>query len=279
MLFGAHVSIAGGVFNAPLNALQIGCEVFQMFTRSPQGGPAPKLTPEVVSEFKKNCHIANQKEWVVHAPYFINFASGTPRIAQGSVSVVREELERASLLGAHYLMIHPGSYKDLGQEKGFEQLVLGLAKTLDGYRGSTEFLLEISAGAGDVIGSRFEEISTILNHPRLKKYPIGICFDTQHAFGSGYDLRTPTAVQQTFDTFDNIIGLDKLKMFHCNDSKIDLGGNKDRHEHIGDGKIGLAGFQAILNDKRLVNLNFYVETEHDKVVEDLKILQKIRATV
>lgn len=276
MYFGCHVSIAGGLINAPKNAHELGCEVFQMFTRSPQGGYVAPLDKKIAAEFKVLCKEYDLKEWVVHTPYFINFASANPRIKHASVTVVREELERSSQLGAAYVMAHLGSYKDLGEEAGLAQLTTGLSEMLKGYKGSTQFLIEIAAGAGAIIGDTFEEIAAILNDKKLKKYDIGVCYDTQHGFASGYDIRTPAAVEKTLQDFDKIIGLEKLKIFHCNDSKIELGGRKDRHEHIGDGLIGKAGFKALLKNKELKNKNFYLETEYDKVREDLDILKKIR---
>lgn len=279
MYFGAHVSMAGGLINAPKNAHNLGCEVFQIFTRSPQGGYIAPLDEKIATEFKLLCKEYSLKEWVVHTPYFINFASANPRIKHGSITVVREELERASLLGASYVMAHLGSYKDLGEEAGLAQLTEGLDKMLDGYTGSAQFLIEISAGAGAIIGDTFEEIAEIINDKKLFKYNIGVCYDTQHGFASGYDIRTPEAVEDTFKKFDKIIGIEKLKMTHCNDSKIELGGHKDRHEHIGDGLIGKAGFQALLKNKWLKNINFYLETEDDKVLDDLAILKDIRNNI
>lgn len=276
MYFGAHVSIAGGLVNAPLNAAKIGCEVFQMFSRSPHGGWVAPLDDEIAAMFKKNMELAGQRECYIHTPYFVNFASANSRISHGTAAVVREELERGTKLGAKYVMTHMGSYKDLGEEKGFDQLVKGLVKVLTGYTGSTQLLIEISAGAGKVAGHTFEEIAQIIHHPDLKKFPLGVCFDTQHAFGSGYDLRTKEVVDATFKRFDKLIGLDKLKMFHCNDSKIELGGNKDRHEHIGEGLIGEQGFDAMVNYPPLKDKNFILETEHDKVENDLALLFKFR---
>ncbi len=278
MLFGAHVSIAGGLPNAPLNAAKIGCEVFQMFTRSPQGGPVKPIDATTAEQFKALCTEHGFKEWYVHAPYIINFASANPRTRHGSISIVRGELERSSLIGAKYVMFHIGSYKDLGENEGFETVVNGIADVLDGYNGSTQLLIENSAGAGEVVGDTFEEIAEIMDHPKLKKYDIGVCLDTEHAFASGYDLRTAADVKKTFDAFDKTIGLKRLKMFHCNDSKIELGGKKDRHEHIGDGFIGVEGFKAIFADKRLKDFSFIAETEHDKIVEDLALLKKLRET-
>jgi deoxyribonuclease IV len=276
MLFGAHVSVAGGLQNAPLNAAKLGCEIFQMFSRSPQGGPAPKITDEMIEAFHANVKAGALKEWAIHAPYYINFASEKEATQKSSIRIIREELERGSILDAKYVMFHPGSAKDVGEEMGLKLVIDGIKKIYDGYKGSTQLLVEISAGAGAVIGDQFEELATILegvDHPEL-----GICFDTQHAFASGYDLRTEDAVKKTFAAFDKIIGLDRLKMSHCNDSKVDLGERKDRHEHLGHGHIGLEGFKAIVHHPKLKKMNLYLETEPDGVPEDLKKLKKMRDT-
>lgn len=279
MLFGAHVSIAGGLPNAPLNAAEIGCEVFQFFTRSPQGGWVPPCDKKIAEEFKTNCEKAEQKEWYVHTPYFINFASANKKIVYASIKVVREELERASMLGAKYIMTHLGSYKDSGKEIGFIRLADSLEKVLNGYVGKTKFLIEISAGAGEIIGDTFEEIAEIINHPKLKKYNLGVCYDTQHGFASGYDIRTPKAVEKTLDAFNQTIGLQKLKLSHCSDSLTELGSRRDRHAHLGEGLIGLAGFKNLLSAKKLPDINFILETESEKVKNDLKKLKNIRKSL
>lgn len=275
MKFGAHVSIAGGVQNAPKNAAALGCEVFQMFSRSPQGGPAPKLTAEIVSAFRSACESEKLSDWVIHAPYYLNFASGEERTRMNSARIVREELERGSLLDARYVMFHPGSARDVGLAQAMTFCVEGITRVLDGYAGSTHLLIEISAGAGEIIGDIFEEVAEIIagvDHPDL-----GVCFDTAHAFASGYDLRTTESVADTFKKFDQTIGLKRLKMSHCNDSKVDLGGRRDRHEHLGKGFIGLDGFRALLTSPLLAHINWYLETEPDGVAEDLELLKRIRA--
>jgi len=279
MLIGAHVSIAGGIFNAPDNAAAVGAECFQMFTRSPQGGPAPKLTPEIIDDFASRCRAHKITEWVVHSPYYINLASDKEALRASSVRVLREELVRDSLIGAKYLMFHAGSAKGVGATEGVKLVIENCRKILDGHTGSTELLIEISAGAGDVIGDSFEEIAEILHGVDSDKslpQKMNVCFDTQHAFGSGYDLRGEESVHETFSKFDKLIGLNRLKMSHCNDSKIELGGHKDRHEHIGEGLIGTPGFKAILSHPKLQHVNFYCETEHERVAEDIKKLKKIR---
>lgn len=274
MLFGCHVSVAGGLQNAPTNAAALGCEVFQFFSRSPQGGPAPKITPEMVDGFAANCKTGGFTEWVIHTPYYINFGSELEQTRKNSVRIVREELERATLLGAKYVMFHPGSAGKGERGQAMKWVVEGVKKVYDGYAGTAQLLLEISAGAGAVIGDTFDEVAEVLDgvgHPDM-----GVCFDTAHAFASGYDLRTKEAVDETFKMFDKMIGLKRLKMSHCNDSKVELGARKDRHEHLGDGFIGLEGFKAIVHHPKLQHLNLYLETEHDRVEEDLKALKKIR---
>ena len=306
---GCHVSIAGGVWNAPKNAYDLGCETFQIFTRSPQGGPAPKLDEEALEKFREQMKEYSYDLFVVHCPYFVNFGSSNPRVFYGSASVVKQELERSSLLGVRYAMTHLGSARELGQEKAFAQTKKGLTKVLEEYEGSTQFLLEIAAGAGEVIGDTFEELAELME-PLVKfKTFGGICFDTQHAFSSGYDLRTAEVLEETFTKFDKAIGLKWLKMSHINDSKVDLGSRKDRHDHIGEGKIGEEGFEAMLtylskHKKTLIpqpplpsakrvskqgegesnkvafgSMPLIFETEHDKVKADIAILKKLRNKV
>ncbi|MFH0928499.1 MAG: deoxyribonuclease IV [bacterium] len=274
MYFGAHVSVAGGLENAPKNAAKIGCEVFQMFTRPPQGGPASKITDEVIKKFKDECEKAAIKEYVVHTPYYINLASGQERIRQNSVRIIRDDLERASLLGAKYCMFHPGSGRDLGEKTAIQKIIEGLKEILKDYSGSCQLLLEISAGTGDIIGDTFEEVSEIIK--ALPKFDLGVCFDTQHAFASGYDLRDSKSAKATLKDFDELIGLDKLKVIHCNDSMVDLGAKKDRHAHLGQGKIGRDGFEALVKEKKLADIDFYLETDPNGVALDLALLKELR---
>src|SRR3989344_5337152 len=274
MKFGAHVSIAGGVQNAPVNATALGCEVFQMFSRSPQGWPAPKLTPENVTAFRENCEAGKISEWVIHTPYYINLASGLEKTLKNSARIVREELERGTILGAKYVMFHPGSAKDVGEKEGVRLVIETMKKVMDEYNGTTQLLIEISAGAGMVIGDTVDEVAEIVDG--VDNPDIGVCFDTAHAFASGYDLRDQNAIEDTFKKFDKQIGLERLKMSHCNDSKVELGARRDRHEHLGDGHIGKKGFEIMVNHPKLQHLNWYLETEHDAVKKDLAFLKGVR---
>lgn len=274
------MSAAGGIFNAPANAAKIGGETFQVFSRSPQGGPAPKLTDEVVSQFKTEMKTKGFSEFVVHAPYYINFASTTPRIRYGSISVIRDELERGTRLGASYVVTHLGSTKDAGKTVGFHKTWRSIQRILDGYTGSTTLLMEISARAGDLVGGTFEELAELLKNIESKavyKNKVHICLDTCHLFAAGYDITTKAKVETVFNEFDQTVGLKRLKLFHGNDSKAGLGEHKDRHEHIGQGQIGLEGFRAILTHPKLKGIDMIIETPWDtRYAQDLKTLKKLR---
>ncbi len=275
---GCHVSIGGGLWNAPANAAKLGCESFQIFTRSPHGGPVQPITKETEEKFQAVMKEFGMADFVVHAPYIINFGSPNPRTYHGSISIVRSDLERASQLGAKYLMFHPGSINN-NEEGGMKQVKEGFKKVLDGYQGSTLLLIENTAGAGKVVGDTFEELAELMEP--IQKHPGfgGICYDTQHGFGSGYDMRTKAAVEDTFKKFDKIIGFKWLKMFQMNDSKVEFGSHKDRHQHIGEGFIGEKGFAEFfkfLEQKKLA-VPLILETEHDKVEADIKLLKALRA--
>lgn len=269
---GCHVSIAGGIFNAPGRAADLGCEVFQIFSRSPQGGPAPVITPEIAKQFKDEMKKHKQADCYIHTPYYINFCSDKNTIRHGSARIVREELERGSLIGAKYVMMHIGSGKGMEKSEAMERAAKGVARVMDGYKGSTELLLEISAGVGEIIGDTFEELAEIIKRSGTKG-KVGICLDTCHMFASGYDIRTKGAVAETMKKIQKTVGKSAIKLIHANDSKIDLAGRRDRHAHIGEGKIGDQGFNELLS---VFNLDFILETEHDKVEEDIKKLKNIR---
>ena len=272
MNIGCHISIAGGIQNAPERAADLGCECFQAFTRSPQGGKAPIITKEICDELKAQNAKFKIKEVYIHTPYYINFASANNRIRYGSVSVVRDELERGSLIGAKYVMTHLGSAKEMGQPEAIKKTIEMLKKTLDGYKGQTKLLLENSAGAGEIIGDDLEELAEIIQgvgSPAI----VGICLDTQHSFASGYDWRD---FNSTLKKIDSEIGLEKIKLIHANDSQAELGSNKDRHEHIGQGKIGRDAFKNIVSFAKKNNIDIILETEHEAVVEDIKLLKYLR---
>ncbi|HRY82447.1 MAG TPA: deoxyribonuclease IV [Candidatus Moranbacteria bacterium] len=279
MNIGAHISIAGGIIEAPKRASDLGCECMQIFTRSPQGGKAPSLTNSVCEEFKISNLKFKIKEVYIHTPYYINFASSNNRIRYGSVSVVRDELERGNLIGAKYVMTHLGTAKDLGQKEATAKTIKMLSKTLEGYTGKTKLLLENSAGAGEIIGDDLSELSEIIKGVASDAIA-GICLDTQHSFASGYDWRKSDvrAIHELplLERIDKEIGLDKIKLIHANDSLTDFNSKRDRHAHIGEGKIGLDAFQNIVAFAEKNNIDMILETEHDKVKKDIEILKNFR---
>lgn len=301
MKFGAHVSIAGGIENAPKRAHGLGCECFQIFSRSPHGGKAAEIPEEKANEFKKEREKYELKNCYVHTPYYINLASANNRIYYGSISAIRKELEVASLIGARAVVTHLGSARELGKVEAEKKLIEGLKKIFQqspasnkgkkipplkrevrGISGEIEYkailLLEITAGTGEIMGDTFEEMAYFIEgaEKEIRNNKLGVCFDTAHAFASGYDLRNKEAVKKTFDQFDKIIGLERLKLIHCNDSMADIGSHIDRHDNIGNGKIGMEGFRAILSDKRLRNMDFIIETPNGKEKGDIEILKRIR---
>jgi deoxyribonuclease-4 len=274
MKFGAHVSASGGLWNAPANAAAIGCEAFQFFSRPPQGGNPPKLDDATIAKFREACESHEFDTYVIHAPYIINLASVEARIRDGSVRIIREELERGSALGAKAVMFHPGSARDVDTATGIAMVADGMRKILDGYKGATRILVEISAGSGTVIGDTFDEVAAILK--TVGDDSVGVCFDTAHAFASGYDLRDKAAVDATLATFDKEVGLERLMMSHCNDSKVELGAKKDRHDHLGEGHIGLDGFRALIGHPKLPDFLWIVETPIERQADDLKVLKGLR---
>ncbi|MFA5954167.1 MAG: deoxyribonuclease IV [Patescibacteria group bacterium] len=285
MYFGAHISAAGGADNVPERAAELGCEVVQFFSRSPQGGPAPELTPRIIERFKTEMRNLNLRAAYIHTPYFINFASQNNHIREGTIQIIRGELERGTLLGVEAVMTHLGSAKTIGLEKGIIMTIDGMVEILKDYRGSTKLLIEIAAGSGETLGDTFEELNAVITgvEKKLRKKDVlNVCLDTQHLFASGYDIRTPQALTKTINQFDQVIGLKKLKLFHGNDSKKDLGSHVDRHENIGKGKLGKKTFAAIIAEPRLKNTNLILETPRDdkgtEIKKELRLLKQLRGT-
>lgn len=281
MRFGAHVSAAGGLWKAGKAGKELGCEVIQIFSRSPQTFAAKPITDEDAEKFKVSMKENDIHDVYIHAPYIINLASAKNTTRFGSVKILREELERGTQLGAKAIMFHPGSAKEVGREEGINMIVKGLDRIMDGYDGTCQLLIEISAGAGEVMGDQFEEIAAFLNKTERGK-EIGVCFDTQHAFASGYDLRTKEAVDATFKAFDDTVGLKKLVASHCNDSKVEFEAHKDRHQHLGHGFIGVDAFKYIVEHPKLQHIDLILETpftgeeEKGSREEDIALLKKYR---
>lgn len=274
MKFGAHVSIAGGIENAPLRAKEIGCECFQMFTRSPRGGRPPELEDSLLEAFFLNCSEVAISDYYVHTPYFINLASGKDNLRGKSVDLVREELERSSALGVKYMMTHIGSAKGIERDVAISNVVDSVLRILGDYSGSTQFLLENTAGQGETIGASFEEISLILE--RTAHDGLGVCIDTAHMFASGYDIRTEEGIGELVERMNSVFAPETVKLVHANDSKAAFNSHKDRHEHLGQGEIGIDCFRAMAGNPFFENLDMIVEMPPSEVTRDLELLKKLR---
>jgi deoxyribonuclease-4 len=271
---GFHVSIYGSVDMAVDRALILGCTTFQIFTRSPRQWNTPELTPQEIQTFKEKIMVSQLTPVFAHMPYLPNLASPRDDVYEKSVEVLTAELNRCSQLKIPYLVTHLGSHVGAGMENGFTRLINGISHALDNAQKGTMLLLENTAGTKNSMGSSFEEIQRIITN---LPYPdcVGVCFDTSHAFAAGYDLRTHQTVEDTVNRFDEVIGLEKLKLVHLNDSKGDYNSHVDRHDHIGLGKIGEEGFRNILASK-LGKLPLILETPIDARRDDVGNLQKVK---
>ena len=274
MKFGAHVSIAGGIDRAPLRAYEIGCECFQIFTRSPRGGKPPKLEKKTVDSFHKECSKYSLLEYYVHTPYYINLASENHHIRNNSINIIKHEMRRASILAAKYVMTHIGSSNNLTKAEPYRLVIEGLRRVFDKSDFQTQLLIENSAGQGGTIGNGFEELSEMLDSVGVAE--LGVCLDTAHLLASGYDIRTKRELDIVLKRFSDVVGLDKLRLLHGNDSKVGLGERRDRHEHIGLGYIGLKGFRSIVNHPELIHLNLIVETPLENIDDDIRNLKKLK---
>jgi len=277
-LLGAHMSIAGGLHLAFPRIREVNGEALQIFLGNQRQWRMPPLTEEMVEGFRQ--HWAQNIHIVVaaHDSYLINLAARDSTIAQKSVAGFADELERAATLGIPFVIAHPGSHRGQGVDIGLETFVgnLDLAITRS-QTSQVMVLIETTAGQGTNLGSSFEEIGFILSRSRYGNN-LGVCFDTSHSFAAGYDFRTPKTYQETFSAFDRIIGLERLRFFHLNDSKRPLGSRVDRHEHIGEGEIGLEGFRLLLNDGRFRRHPMVLETpKGEDLTEDKKNLRVLRS--
>ncbi len=278
LLLGAQMSIAGGVDLAPLRGQEVGCRAIQLFTKSSNQWRARPLPPEEIERYRANLQATGITQAVAHDSYLINLASTDPALHQRSMAAFLEELERAEALGIPHLVTHPGAHMGAGEEAGLRQVSNGLRELLKrtkGYR--VQVVLETTAGQGTSLGHRFEQIAILLDQIGLPERT-GVCLDTCHIFAAGYDIRTPDGYADVLGTFDQVVGLSRLKVIHLNDSKKDLGCRVDRHEHIGKGAIGLEAFRCLVTDPRLRGLPMILETpkDGDFVSADRRNLKTLR---
>ena len=279
-LLGAHMSIAGGLHLAFIRIRKVKGEALQIFLSNQRQWQTPPFTAEMIEAFRLQWQKNRPIVVAAHDSYLINLAAPEQATVEKSVTAFADELVRAAALEIPFLITHPGSHRGQGVEVGLERFVHNLDSAIRISGTSTvSVLIETTAGQGTNLGSKFEEIAFILTESHYRDL-LGVCFDTSHAFAAGYDLRTPGTYKKTFSLFDQIIGLQRLKFFHLNDSKRPLGSRVDRHEHIGKGEIGLNGFRLLLNDPRFQNHPMVLETPKGKELkEDKKNLRILRSLI
>jgi deoxyribonuclease-4 len=264
---GAHMSVAGGVSKAVERAVVHGCEALQIFTKNANQWRARPLDQSEIRLFRQRIEQTGITPVVSHASYLINLATTFPLLREQSIAAFVDEIDRAEALGLLGVVIHPGTCTAGPDEEALRLIADAIRvafKTRPRYK--TMVLLEHTAGQGRTLGYRFEHLATVISHLRGSRR-VGVCLDTCHLVASGYDITTEAGYRDTFEQFDRVVGLDRLKAFHGNDSKRPCGSRVDRHEHIGQGCLGLEPFRRLLHDARFAGLPILIETEKTRGAE------------
>ena len=281
MLLGAHMSVSGGLSSAFERANSIGINTMQVFTKNQNRWEQKPASPDEIARWFAAQQTTGISPVVSHAAYLINMGSPDEALWNRSLNAMIDELTRAEQLGILGVVVHPGAHMGAGEEAGIARIVAALDRAhaaTAGYRALT--LLEATAGQGSALGYRFEQLRAMREGVR-EPDRVGFCFDTCHVFAAGYDIRTPETYAETMAEFDRLLGLERLKCFHFNDSKKGLGARVDRHDHVGTGLLGLAPFGFILNDPRFVGTPMILETpkseDMHEDVENLLVLRELIA--
>ncbi|UCD64595.1 MAG: deoxyribonuclease IV [Candidatus Zixiibacteriota bacterium] len=280
MIFGAHESIAGGVFNAVERGKAATCDTIQMFNKSNNQWRAKKLTGDEVEQFFKAIETTGVTVSVSHTSYLINIASPDKALAEKSFQSLKEEMERCAVLKIPNLVMHPGSHVGSGEEAGLKAIAKHINRMFSELKdNNVTLLLETTAGQGTNLGYTFEQLAYIIDKIE-NKGKMGVCLDTCHIFSAGYPIVKPKDYRATMKKFDEVLGLELLKIIHANDSLREFGLKRDRHEHIGEGHIGKAGFANFVNDRRLKKIPMILETpKGEDLKEDKRNLKILRGLV
>jgi len=273
------MSIAGGVSHSLERGRQTGCECIQIFTRSSRQWAAKPYAAEEVEAFKKARKETGIAMIVAHDSYLVNLGAPDEKLRKKSLDAFIDELQRCEALEVPYLITHPGAHLGAGEEAGIKTIAKSIDEALTACRGyKTMIALEITAGQGSVLGWRFDQMGRIFEAVKENER-LRLCFDTEHAFAAGYDIRSREGYEQTFDELARHVGLKRLVAFHINDSMKPLNSRVDRHEHIGKGHLGLETFRRLVNDSRFAGIPMCLETEPGPdmkdITADLRQLQKL----
>ena len=266
------MSVAGGLPYAIARAHVHQCEALQIFTKNASQWRARPLAAEEIAAFRQAAMDAGIGPIVAHASYLINIATANPALRAQSIAALGEEVDRAETLGLLGVVLHPGARLTTPEDEAMALVVSALTQVLNKRpKGKTMILLEHTAGQGSAMGATFEQIAGMLDGARNKKR-LGVCLDTCHLLASGYDICSEDGYAETFERFDELIGFDRLKVFHLNDSKKPCRSRVDRHEHIGQGCIGLEPFRRLVNDPRFAHLPMLIETEKTEARGPTKVV-------
>lgn len=274
-ILGAHVSAAGGLHTAFDRAEEVGCDTMQIFTKNKGAWQAKPLEDDAIATFRKRAKESTVGPVVTHASYLLNLASPDAALRKKSSEALRIELERNEALGIPYLVLHPGAHKETGEAHGLGRVNTALNRVLgwtEGFKG--KILLENSAGQGSSVCRRFESLGRLLNESAVPDR-LGVCIDTCHLFAAGYELRDKAGYAETMAELESQVGIAAVLCLHLNDSKRELGSRVDRHEHIGEGEIGVEAFRQLLGDPRFrkVPMIFELPPEDDRLRTNLELLR------
>ncbi len=278
---GIHTSTAGGVEMAAERAYRLGCNAFQVFSSSPRMWKPYQLARKQCEEMRRLTGKYAISPLVIHTSYLVNVASTTAEFLAKSILAFRGEVERALALGAQYLVLHPGSYRGSSREAGLKCAADSIARAVEGLQpAKCEFkiLIENTAGAEYSLGGSFEQVAELLEYLRPVA-PVAACIDTCHTHVAGYDIVSPEGYEQTLQQLDKTVGLQNVAVWHCNDAKAARGSKLDRHQHIGEGSIGIELFERLLNDPRTAHAAFIAETPIDLPGDDQKNVDRLKALV
>ena len=260
-----HLSTSGGVANAVRNAAAIGANTLQIFSASPRMWRASKISAEQSASTRAARTEFNIGPLVIHTSYLVNVCSQSQEVREKSIIAFRGEIERALALGAEYLVVHPGSYRGLTRTQGLELAAESIARAIDGipwHQTPFHVLIENTAGAEFSLGGSFEQVAELIEHLRPHA-PVAACLDTCHTHVAGYDIVSEAGWAETLRQIESTMGCDTVRVWHCNDAKAERGSKLDRHQHIGEGKIGLEPFRRLLHEPKFEHAAFIAETPVD----------------
>jgi deoxyribonuclease IV len=278
---GVHLGTAGGASNAVERAREIGANTFQIFSSSPRMWRAPKVDPKQAERMRTLRAQLDVGPLVIHTSYLVNVCSQSDDVRQKSIAAFRGEIERALALGAEYLVLHPGSWKGLTRDEGLKLAADSISRAIDGlpWQGTGfHILIENTAGAEFSLGGSFEQVAELVK--RLKSHaPVGVCLDTCHTHVAGYDLVSAEGYEETMREAAATVTLDAVRVWHCNDAKAACGSKLDRHEHIGQGTMGIEPFRRLLNDARFAHCAFIAETPVDEPGDEERNVRVLKSVV